>query len=103
MFVKASLVRIAGSAIFSALLWFGIVGQKGYFFEDDPATLSRAIYEFNPFPESKEIAGFIEESTSETDRVAVFGSEPQIFFMQKDIQRPGTSICMLSWKCILTA
>ncbi len=54
--------------------------QKDYLFESDPATVSRMTYGFNPFPESLEIAEYIKSNSSSTDTIAIFGSEPQIFF-----------------------
>lgn len=37
-------------------------------------------YGLNPFPESLEIGRFIRENSAENDRIAVIGSEPQIYF-----------------------
>ena len=45
-----------------------------------PDQVSRAIYGRNPFPESIEIARHIREHSAASDRVAVVGSEPQIYF-----------------------
>lgn len=45
--------------------------------------LSRHMYGYNPFPESRVIADYIEKNTKPGDRVAVLGSEPQIFFYSK--------------------
>ena len=42
--------------------------------------VSRTIYGRNPFPESVEVARYIREHTAPGDRVAVLGSEPQIYF-----------------------
>jgi hypothetical protein len=41
---------------------------------------SRMMYGLNPFPESIQIAEYINAHTSKDDRVAVIGSEPQIYF-----------------------
>src|SRR5437867_6311967 len=59
------------------------MSQKGYFIDDDSVRLARTSYGANPFPESIEIAKFIAARSSLTDRVAVLGSEPQIFFYAK--------------------
>ena len=45
-----------------------------------PIQISRSEYWLNPFPESLEIADFIRKRTSPEDRIAILGSEPQIFF-----------------------
>jgi hypothetical protein len=57
-----------------------VVASRAILFELGPVQASRAIYGRNPFPESLEIARYIRERTSEADRVAVVGSEPQIYF-----------------------
>jgi len=61
----------------------GIIVQREYFFIDDPVTIARKAYGLNPFPESLEIANFIDAGSSTTDRIAVLGSEPQIYFYSK--------------------
>ena len=38
------------------------------------------MYKLNPFPESIKIAEYIKAHTSKDDRIAVIGSEPQIYF-----------------------
>jgi hypothetical protein len=45
-----------------------------------PLQASRRIYGWNPFPESLVIADYIKNHTSRDDRIAVIGSEPQIYF-----------------------
>jgi hypothetical protein len=77
---KTEYVRFAGVLIFVLAAGIGIAGQRGYLFEETPMKLSRIVYGGNPFPESLEVAKFIKLHSTATDRVAVFGSEPQIFF-----------------------
>ena len=45
-----------------------------------PIQLSRTVYGLNPFPEALQVAQFIRANTEEKDRIAVLGSEPQIYF-----------------------
>ena len=45
-----------------------------------PTAASRAAFGISPFPESLEIARFIKAHSDTTDRIAVLGSEPQIYF-----------------------
>jgi hypothetical protein len=54
--------------------------QKQFLFEMTPVEACRATYGLNPFPESIEISQYIKENTDKNDRVAVIGSEPQIYF-----------------------
>ena len=75
--VPANLVAIGIMAIALAA---GILWQRAYLFWDAPLTTSRKMYGPNPFPESLEIAKFIKARSAPGDSIAVFGSEPQIFF-----------------------
>ena len=60
---------------------FGSVYQHRHFlFKRTPFQLSRMVYGLNPFPETMQIAQFIRANTDEKDRIAVLGSEPQIYF-----------------------
>jgi hypothetical protein len=60
---------------------FGSVYQhRNFLFKMTPIQLSRAVYGLNPFPETLQIAQFIRSNTEEKDRIAVLGSEPQIYF-----------------------
>jgi len=43
-------------------------------------TITRMLYGFNPFPESIEVASYLKDHTEPDDRIAVLGSEPQIYF-----------------------
>jgi hypothetical protein len=53
---------------------------KFYYSTDNPKALCKAIYGINPFTESVEIANYIKANSSENDKIAVLGSEPQIPF-----------------------
>jgi hypothetical protein len=53
---------------------------RGFFFQATPVEACRIMYSVNPFPESIEIAGYIKNRSSEDDKIAVIGSEPQIYF-----------------------
>ncbi|HEU0046904.1 MAG TPA: glycosyltransferase family 39 protein, partial [Nitrososphaera sp.] len=81
--LKGRYIRIIACGIFLIVVVFGVIDQNRYFFLDAPVRLSRAAYGANPFAESIEIAKFIAGRSSVTDRVAVLGSEPQIFFYAK--------------------
>lgn len=56
-----------------------IAKGKVYYTKSKPALLSRMIYGTNPFLESVEIGKFIKENSKEGDKIAILGSEPQIF------------------------
>jgi hypothetical protein len=57
-------------------LWAG----RAVFFELSPARACRVVYGANPFPESAEIARYLRAHTAPTARIAMIGSEPQIYF-----------------------
>ncbi len=81
--------RYAGPGLLIAALLLGVVQQKDYFFRDTPDEVSRKVYGTNPFPESVEIAKFVEQRSTPNDRIAVFGSEPQIYFYSKRLSATG--------------
>jgi Dolichyl-phosphate-mannose-protein mannosyltransferase len=57
-----------------------LYASRDVLFQLGPEQISRLIYGRNPFPESVPIARYIREHTQPGDRVAVVGSEPQIYF-----------------------
>jgi 4-amino-4-deoxy-L-arabinose transferase-like glycosyltransferase len=78
---SAPALRWAVPAVLAAVA----VGQPCYaswavLFDLGPVQASREVYGLNPFPESVEIARYIRERSGAHDRVAVIGSEPQIYF-----------------------
>jgi hypothetical protein len=54
--------------------------QRAFFLETDPIAASHAIYFGDPFPEAVTISDYIRQHTPENARVAVLGSEPEIYF-----------------------
>ena len=54
--------------------------ERGILFVGTTRQVGRALYGMNPFPEAVEIGKFLKERTADDDRVAVVGSEPEIYF-----------------------
>src|ERR1035437_10482 len=54
--------------------------QREYFFEMDPLTACRTVYAGNPFPEAVEVGDYLKSHASPGARIAVLGSEPEIYF-----------------------
>jgi hypothetical protein len=54
--------------------------ENAFLFRLDVATAARRIFNVNPFAESLPIARYIREHSEPGDRIAVLGSEPQIYF-----------------------
>ena len=75
--------RLAGAAQL-AVLALGLTlyarHERRFLLQMGPLEASRALYGLNPFPESLEIARYLAEHTGPDDRIAVLGSEPQIYF-----------------------
>lgn len=61
-------------------LTFTIYQQRDFLFLMSPVQACRFTYQLNPFPESLKISRFIRDNTKQDDRIAILGSEPQIFF-----------------------
>ena len=67
----------------AALAWalgYFVWAESAYLFRLPPDDISRAYYGTNPFPESLEIARYLADNTSPSQRISVLGSEPQIYF-----------------------
>jgi hypothetical protein len=81
---KKTRVRLASSVfplIVFILFYSSVVSKARYFYSpEDPVALCKGIYGTNPFVESVEIAKYIKANSSDTDEIAVLGSEPQIPF-----------------------
>ena len=70
-FLAVVVLAAAGQPLFAS---------RAVLFELTPVQVSRFIYGRNPFPESLEVARYIREHSVPGDRIAVVGSEPQIYF-----------------------
>jgi len=66
--------------VISSAIILGINEHKKYFLFEKPVVLSRVIYGANPFIESIKISEFIKSRTNPQEKIAVLGSEPQIYF-----------------------
>jgi dolichyl-phosphate-mannose-protein mannosyltransferase len=70
---------LAAALTVAALVAF-LVAERGILLHTTPERVTRELFGLNPFPESVEIARYVRARTSEGDRIAVIGSEPQIYF-----------------------
>ena len=76
--------------MFLAAFIYPVYKQRAFFFEMTPCQASRSMYWYlTPFCESLEIARYIKTHTSKDDRIAVLGSEPQIYFYADRISATG--------------
>ncbi|MFN2542060.1 MAG: ArnT family glycosyltransferase [Chthoniobacterales bacterium] len=73
-------MRWVGWFVFAAVAAVSIWQQKDFFFRLSPAAASRAAYGLNPFPEGIRVAEFLRQRSTPDDKIAVIGSEPEIYF-----------------------
>ena len=62
-----------------------VSGLKKYYFNKNNTQLLRQVYGLNPFPESKVIADKLNTMMKPEDKLAVFGTEIQMYFYTKKI------------------
>jgi hypothetical protein len=65
---------------FSAALLLSLVTQRDFLFRMSPLQVSRELYGRSPFPEAIPVADYIRAHTQKNARIAVLGSEPEIYF-----------------------
>ncbi|MGB7746301.1 MAG: glycosyltransferase family 39 protein [Verrucomicrobiia bacterium] len=62
-----------------AMSWF-VFYQEQYFFQWPPDKIAQNLYMWNPVVESRAVAQYLREHSEKNARIAVFGSEPEIYF-----------------------
>jgi hypothetical protein len=72
--------RALGLAVIVAAAGFYVVRERHFLFSMGTRELSRTLYGYNPFIEAVDIGKYIHDRTDANDRVAVLGSEPEIYF-----------------------
>ncbi|MDX2189511.1 MAG: glycosyltransferase family 39 protein [Bacteroidota bacterium] len=78
--LKINGLRVFGFVVLAIIAASAITGFKDYYLKTKPEQLCKRIYGTNPFVESVEISKYLKENTTKEDKIAVLGSEPQIFF-----------------------
>lgn len=76
-------LRAVPVLVFLAASVYAIADQHEFFFAMDPVTACRETYGTNPFPEAIKIADYIKSQTTDGARIAVVGSEPEIYFYSR--------------------
>jgi len=66
--------------VLAAALAWSLYAQRDFFFHMTPVQSSRELYGMSPFPEAVEVAGYIRGHSARDARIAVLGSEPEIYF-----------------------
>ncbi len=68
------------AVMLAGLLACEFVHERALFFQAAPIEACRLIYGWNPFPESLQIGEYLNTHAGKNARIAVLGSEPQIYF-----------------------
>jgi Dolichyl-phosphate-mannose-protein mannosyltransferase len=63
--------------------------ENAYLFRLTPLEVSRKINGTNPFPEALPIAAYLHSQTTNEDRIAILGSEPEILFYANRLSATG--------------
>ncbi len=82
----SAVVRRTDRGAWSALAYVLILAVSAFGDRDawcllSPMRASRSLYGVNPFPEAEVVSDYIRTHSSAGDRVAVLGSEPEIYFL----------------------
>jgi 4-amino-4-deoxy-L-arabinose transferase-like glycosyltransferase len=73
-------LRWAPACLFLLVFCYSILQQRNFFFGMTPYALARYIYGANPFPQAVQVGQYLREHSPESARIAVLGSEPEIYF-----------------------
>lgn len=77
---RGVVLRAIPILLFTIAFVGALVQQRVFLFEKSPMAATQWLYGPNPFPEAVEIAHYLDDHSSVSDRVAIFGSEPEIYF-----------------------
>src|SRR5438046_5041009 len=78
--LSASTARVLAPLVFVAALTAYVIHDRAYLVSMPLREITRTRYGNNPFIEAVDIARYVKEHTSPDDRIAVLGSEPEIYF-----------------------
>ncbi len=85
-----AMAATAGPAVlFGLVLANALYADREVYFYDTPHQACRFAYGPNPFPEAVEVGKYIEAHSAPNDRVAVLGSEPEIYFYAHRLSATG--------------
>lgn len=79
---------IALFLVFAAIT-YSIYQDKDSFFTLTTLEVSREIYSSNPFPEALQIGNYIKVNSTKDEKIAVLGSEPEIYFYADRLSATG--------------
>ncbi len=76
-------IRLIPLVLLGVAVSFPILWNKTILIEASPLEACQFIYPESPFPASVRIADYLRKHTTRDDRIAVLGSEPEIYFYSK--------------------
>ncbi len=79
-FLPVGVAKALAAVALGVLVAIPLVRERALIFQASPREVSRACYGSNPFIESQQVARYIRARTTAADRIAVLGSEPEIYF-----------------------
>lgn len=82
-------IRVIVPLALIAIVCHPLYLERDYLFRLSPLQISRSLFGANPFPEAAEIGRYIRERSSAEDRIAVLGSEPEIYFYADRLSATG--------------
>jgi hypothetical protein len=72
--------RIIAPVVFAAVTGWLVYQDRVFFFGFTPSQYCEAVYQGNPLIEAVDVAQYLRTHSKPDDRIAVIGSEPQIYF-----------------------
>lgn len=79
--------------LFAGFAVKAVARESEFFFRLTPIEACRRLYESQPFPEALVLAQYLREHSPQTERIAVLGSEPEIFFYSRRLSATGFIYC----------
>ncbi len=83
--IERPLARALAVSAFALSLLLG----SNFLFRMNPSDAARSEYGANPFPEAMEVAHYLRQHSPADSRIAVFGSEPEIYFYSGRLSATG--------------
>jgi Dolichyl-phosphate-mannose-protein mannosyltransferase len=77
---QRDIMALVPPILFAAAFVYSLAAQWDFLCVMDPVSASRIIYQPNPFPEAIEVGDYIRSHSAGGARIAVLGSEPEIYF-----------------------
>ncbi|MBP7821761.1 MAG: glycosyltransferase family 39 protein [Saprospiraceae bacterium] len=74
-------IGVYAIALLAVLIAIG--KNADYYFKDDTETIVKKTYGSNPFNEMEKIASYISSNSTPNDKIAVFGSEAEVYYYSK--------------------